>query len=487
MSLSSSSASASVTEGATTATATVTASVVQTGTINTPIVTNLSYDNTVYSSVTAVAGAGGSYTVTATTQPNLGGATYVSPITFRLCQDAACNNVYAGSTATFTYTLTVNLRDWTTFQRDATHTGYVHTTLDVTKFNKIWAWTNPAANFMTAVVSGNGNAYFSAAPGTVYSFNEATGAQNWAYTLATPTAINDPGAVAYDSGTVYVPAFVTIPGSTFYGTGTVRGLDAATGAYKSDSPFVSQVGVFNSPVVQGGNLFYSAGYYGGVSYMYNLPSGTAVWTSTANVQSNEFAGETPAVDQNYVYYSTEEGVAIYNRADGSLYANVQDTRLWTGGFEDYIAPIIAPSGHIIVSDPQAGYEIIAVGVGSKSILWRTGTGYGVQPAMSGNVIYAARNPTTGGFTVDAISDTDGSVQWSWTMPSTDTRLIENMIVCDNLLFVSSDKNVYAINLSTHQTAWTYAAHGKLSLSSNYVLYIVANDYGVGGNVTAVKL
>jgi len=487
VSLSASGSSASVTEGATTATATATASVTTTGTITTPIVADLSYDKSVFSSVTATPAAGG-YTLTATTQPDLGGATYASPITFRLCQEAACSHVYAGTTATYTYTLTVNLRDWTTFQREATHTGYVHTTLDPTKFKKIWGWTNPTNNFMTGTVSGKGNVYFSAAPGTVYSLSEATGTANWSYSA--PAAINTEGAPAYDggSGTVYVPAFVTIPGSTFYGTGTIRGLDAATGAVKSDSPFISQVGVFNSPTLQGGDMFFSAGYFGGVSYRYSLPAGSAAWTSTASVYSNEFAGETPAADPNYVYYSTEWGLAIYNRADGSLFANVADTRLWTGGANDLIAPAIAPSGHVIVGDPQAGDEMIAVDVASKSILWRTAVGYDLlQPAVGGSVVYAAHISSGGVWTVDAISDADGSVQWSWTLPSTDTRLIENMVVCDNLLFVSSDKNVYAIDLKTHQTDWTYAAHGRLSLSSGYVLYIVANDYGVGGNVTAVKL
>jgi len=496
VSLSAASGSASATEGATTTTATVSASVSASGPLNTPVVAVVGYDNTVFSSVTAVAATGGGYTLTATTQPNLGGATYSSPITFRLCQDASCAYVYAGSSATYTYNLTVNLRDWTTFQRDATHTGYVHTILDVTKFQKAWAWTNPAApsytgiNLVSAVISANGSAYLSAEPGVVYSLNEASGAQNWSYDLgiSSQPAVDTPGAPAYANGTVYVPAF-QLMGTYFSGAASIRGVNAVTGAPTTDSPFSSQSIGFNSPVVLGNDMFYSAGYYGGVSYDYALPAGTATWTTSASVFSNEYAGETPAVDQTYVYYSTEYGLVVYNRSDGSLAATISDTRNISAGADDFIAPVIAPSGHIIIDDAQSGNQIVAVNVASKSFAWRTtGTQYGVQPAVAGNVIYASHaNATGSAYTVDAISDTDGSVTWSWTMPSTDTRLMENMVVCDNLLFVSSDKNVYAIDLTTHQTVWTYAAHGKLSLSSRYVLYVVTNDYGLPGTITAIKL
>lgn len=490
--LSATSGSATVVDYATVTNATVTASGVPSATITTPVVADLSYDKTVFASVTATPGAtANSYVVTATTLPNLAIGSHSSTISFRLCQEAACTHVYSGSSVSYAYNLTVNLGEWTTFQRTASHLGYLPITLDTSKFAKLWSWTNPDNNFISAVVAGNGSAYFSAWPwGKIYSFNEQTGAQNWMYDLTGIADINTSGALAYDNGVVYAPFHTGI------GTGNakIRALDAATGAFKADSATISQVPDFNSPVIYQNEMFYSQGYYGGKSFKYSLPSGATAWASV-DIYSNIFGAESPAVDQNFVYYSTGFGLAIYNKSDGSLVANVSEVRLVSGGGSNYSAPIITPAGHVLINNGQVHDNIEAVDPVSKAFVWKTPDGYpaSVQPVVSGNVIYAMNLNYTGSiatYKVQALSDTDGSVLWSWTMPATDNLLMENMIVCDNLLFVSSDKAIYAIDLKTHQTVWTFAAHGRLSLSSNYILYAAANDFGPvknSGTLTAIKL
>lgn len=483
--LSSSGNTVSVDEDASAASFTV--NVTSSGSASTPVIPSVSYDGKVYASVTVASGTtAGSYVINAVPQPNLGGGTYAGPITFRLCQEAACTHVYPGSTITYDYSLTVKLHEWATFQRNAAHTGYVHATLDVAKFKKAWAWTNPDSNLTYAVISANGSAYVSARPNKIYSFNEATGAQNWVNDLASPVAIYATGGMAYDKGTIYVSAAGPSTGSTFTGGSTIRGMDAATGAFRSDSPFVSQVSSFNSPTIFKDEMFYSQGYYGGVLWKYSLPAGATAWTSTYTY-SNQFGGETPAVDENYVYYTTGFGLAIFSKLDGSLVANVADTLLFTTGYDNFIAPVITPSGHVIYGSPQGGSQFVAVDVASLSVIWRSTNNYNLQPVVAGNVIYGMHNYP---YQVDAISDVDGNVLWSWPMPAGDTQFQQTMVVCDNLLFVITDKNTYAIDLRTHQTVWTLAEHGTLSLSSGYILYIVANDYTSGSvtsKVTAINL
>lgn len=53
-----------------------------------------------------------------------------------------------------------------------------------------------------------------------------------------------------------------------------------------------------------------------------------------------------------------------------------------------------------------------------------------------------------------------------------------MIVTENLLFLSTDKSLYAIDLATHQTVWNYPTHGRLVLSPSLVLYVLQSDFGV---------
>ena len=477
--LSSASGTASVLEGATATTQTVTATVTTTGNFTTSVVPDIAYDKAVYSSVAAVAGATpGTYTVTLTTQPNLGGGTYASPVTFRLCQDTACSQVYAGTTQTYNFTLTVNLLDWVTFQRNAGHTGYVHVALDPTKFATAWTFTNPDNSDSAPVITAGGAAFFGAQPHKVYSLNEATGAVNWVKDLSTDVNAVNPGAMAYANGSLYVPTSSLSPP---YGNNAVWTLDATTGKAGVSSPFQSQGAGFNSPVVQGGDLFFAQGYYGGVVYRYALPAGTQTWASAVDpgVSTNQ---QSPAVDNNYVYFSNHFSVAIYNRTDGSLYAKVGDPVTFTGPALGYESPVITAAGHVLISRNPS---LIAVDPVSKSVVWRSKANYDQQPAAASGVIYVGRSFP---YAIDALSDTDGSVLWSWSIPATDIQLIGNPVVCDNLLFVSTDKATYAIDLKTHQTAWTTAAHGQLSLSAGYILYIASEaQSGASGAVTAVKL
>ncbi len=491
--LSASSGSASATEGATGVSQTVTATATTTGNLTTPVVADLSYDKTVYASVTAVAGTtSGTYTVTLTPLANLHGGTYASPVTFRLCQDTACTQVYAGTTVTYNFALTV-VHDWTTFQGDAAHTGYVHLTLDPSKFVKAWTFVEPDGDPVTPVIAGGGAAFFSVGTGNkLYSLDEATGAVNWVRNIYADAKAAYPGSAAYANGKIYVP--VGDFSQPIGGFGAFWVVDAVTGKTITTWSFQTQLGdPFASPVLQGGDLFWKNGYFGETTYRYALPSGTQVWqtVSPSGAEGAINMQESSAVDDKYVYYYNYQNVSIYNRADGTLYAQVGDPSTFTTIYSGYEAPVITASGHVVVSGNWSQvHTVMAIDPPTKSVAWRSTNNYLLQPAAAGSVIYAGRVSATDSryaTSMDALSDADGSLLWSWTMPATDTQLIENPIVCDNLLFVSTDKATYAVDLTTHQTVWSTPLHGRLSLSAGGVLYISTSDYGVAGTVTAVKL
>lgn len=454
-----------------------------TGSAKTPVVQNIQYDPSVFSSVTGVLGAGGLYTISATPVAKLGGGDYTGTITLRLCQETACTHVYPGTSAIYTYHLTVKLRDWAMYQRNAAHTGYVHVKLDSSKFKQVWSWDNPDNNFISAAISGNGYVYISAAPGKTYAFNEATGAQIWMNNMTSPTQLYARGGLAFNKGVVYVAAYGPSAGSLFTGDSTIRGLDSATGSFQSDSGFVSQVNNNNSPTILNDEMFYAHGYYGGVLSKYALPSGATSWTSSST-QSNQYTGEAPAVDDKYVYYTNGWGLTVYDKINGTVYKDFSDPRTISTSYSAFISPVITPSGHVLYVNQQEGDVLNDIDVDTGKVLWKTSYNYNLQPAIAGGVVYISRGYPFG---IEAINETDGALLWNWAIPSTDNNVIENLIVCDNLLFVSTDKATYAIDLTTHQAVWSTPAHGMLSLSSNYMLYIVTDDYSQNGKLTAISL
>jgi outer membrane protein assembly factor BamB len=57
-----------------------------------------------------------------------------------------------------------------------------------------------------------------------------------------------------------------------------------------------------------------------------------------------------------------------------------------------------------------------------------------------------------------------------------------MIVTDNEIFACTSSTLYAIDLATHDTIWTYPVSGRLALSDN-VLYVAGNN----GALTAISV
>src|SRR5262249_55405900 len=121
------------------------------------------------------------YTVHLTTVPGLAPGQYSGSAGFQLCSDASCATAYPGTQQSFTYTISVGLHDWQTFQRDAGHTGFVNVQLDATKFSEAWTWSRPAGDpepigGINSVATGNGlvfvakDIYFG--QGALYALNE---------------------------------------------------------------------------------------------------------------------------------------------------------------------------------------------------------------------------------------------------------------------------------------------------------------------------
>ncbi len=480
VSLSSASGSASATEGATGATLTTTAMV--SGAVSTPVVTNLQFDNTVFSSVTATAGTAGAYTVTAQIQPNLGGGEYKGNITFRLCQDAACTNVYSGTTVSYAYDILVTLKDWQTYQRDNAHSGYVHATLDPTKFAKAWQWSPAINSAISPVVTGNGRIYFSAqqngstasTESQLIALNESDGS------VAFNTSLNAPQVVGLPSvygGIVYLGDVSSSQ------AGAVTAYDATSGTALKTFTFLTQWSAPYSPVVSNGNVVFLGGEFGSALYDYNYMTGANTWT--ANTVNTIDGSSVAATDGTFAYYYSGQDLEVFNLADGTLAKKILDPyQTWNGysydsgvmlgSANDAIAlsgTTSFPAPTTINNEHYSPRPLVSYGMNTNAITWKTSNAYFTNPAINNNVIYIARD---NGSSLDAINEADGTILWSWTPPAGEI-FHRNTIVTDNLVFVSTDKAVYAISLTDHTSKWSYPMPGTLSISANFMLYISA-DY-----------
>jgi len=438
----------------------------------------------------------GRYSVQLATASGLAAGTHTGRLTLRLCTESPCVNVAPGATAQVAYTVVVAPRpwpEWGTFQGNAGHTGYVPVTLDPSKFNKAWEWRRPTTGvlgFINPVVSEGGKVFvtedeYAATTTSLYALNEADGTLAWqrSFTLAMRPALNPPAAAA---GIVYTA-------TTGHGDTYLWAFRASDGQPVFQSPFATQWGHLFAPTVAGGRVFTNGGYYGGGVYGFDAAAGTAQWS--------QFAGDddmsTPALDGERAYFYSGTGLEVYSAASGQRLASIADPYAPGQGYSHHGAPMLGSPDHVISfsggafsgrassSVEQFGSRpLVNFSVAGAAARWRTAAAYLTQPATARGVIYAGRNAPK---SFDAIDEATGQVLWSWAGPATDAEFHRNVVVTDNLVFVSTERAVYAIDLATRAPVWSHPVPGMLAISAQGMLYIVEGAREGTGRLVAIRL
>jgi len=437
------------------------------------------------------------YVVTLATAPGILAGSHKGSASFNLCSDITCATVHAGGTQSLPYAVNVDLKDgWGNFQRDAAHTGFADIQLDPADFAPAWAWQRPAGDSepiggINAVATGDGKVfvtkdiYFGQA--AVYALDEATGTQAWTYAIG---PMHSEGPAAFADGTVYVPS------QDQSEQGKMWAIDSATGTFKFMMPSGGQWANYFAPTVLG-DAIGQVTYDGGI-YEFSTVNGSQKWASSSNVSDQS----TPALDATRFYaYGAVYGTPalhVFDRATGATLAAITDPFASSNtGYDMFSATMLGAmndaiafsgtgfSGRAASSSEQFEQRVlVSYDLVHSTVGWRSANAYLTHPAVAKGVVYAARNAPA---SLDAMSEADGHVLWSWTPPAGDNSFHRNIVATHNLVFVSTDQNVYAIDLTTHQAVWHVAKPGMLALSSTGMLLIATGATLSDGNLVAIKL
>lgn len=413
------------------------------------------------------------YNVRLTNADFLPGGQSSNQVTFRLCTDASCATVHPGTTQVFTVTLNVQLKDWGTFQRDAAHTAYVAVKYDARSFAAAWsAPADAAAPTAIAARAGTVVANFPQATGNLFTkaFVSDTGASRWTYDLG---RLRYYGAPSYANGRVISPAM-----DLSSGTLPMQVLDAADGRVLRVLNYASQFASAGTPVPYGDKLYHQAGYYGNVVYGYDAAVGAKDWEADRSMSGGVWEGESVAVDDQNVYFYRADSLQILSRSTGQLVKSIPDPFFSSAGLSYfgsyYGAPVLDGTGKIFTfSDNRGAFQprpIIAFATTQNSFLWRTSLSYLGAPALRGNRLYAPRANST---IIDAIDTADGRVITSMDVGAGKPNLTSNVIVTENLLFVGSESETYAIDFTQagNPVVWSTGRGGKLAITPDNVLVI----------------
>ncbi|HET7200379.1 MAG TPA: PQQ-binding-like beta-propeller repeat protein [Burkholderiales bacterium] len=408
---------------------------------------------------------------------------------------SATSGNISGSTQANAFQPSTPSPDWVTFQGDAAHAGFVDAQFDPALFAQIWSWSRPAGDpepigGINSVATTAGKVmvtkdiYFG--QGAIYALNEADGTLDWTYAFGSMASEGPP---AVWNGNVFVPT--TDPGEHC----VTWAIDATLGTHQFQMPSTCQWSNFFAPTALDGSVLLAAEY--GSVYSYSIFSGGLQWEMPAGAYDQS----TPAGDAQYAYqYGIGTGspaLKVFDRMTGATVASIPDPFASSSDYSMFSAPMLGANGDAIVfsgggfsgraassSEQFDSRPLVSYNIPGKSIAWRSANAYLTHPAIANGVIYAARNAPA---TLDALSEADGHILWSWTPPAGNTSFHRNTIVTNNLVFASTDANVYAIDLNTHQAVWHYPKPGMLAISGNSILYIATGATLSDGNLVAIKL
>lgn len=453
----------------------------------------------------------GSFLAYLHTSPSLNEGEHRGALEVRLCRDMSCSSQLNGSPLRLNYVINVlpdqNLTqlgslglasDWGMEQGNAAHTGYVPVTLNPANFTPRWRWANTGTGTeMSQVVVENGIAFVAVGenhqlPHMSYEYtrllalDEADGAEIWHYTISALTYLRQP-AVA--NGKIYVAH----NGSN--NTGVLTALAADSGEVLFNSAMsVSNDTDNSSPTIDGGSVYYADGY--GLR-SFNADTGEQNWFT----QLRRCTGWSPAVSGNAVYamdpscgyYNPLRGLNILQASDGQSLGTINDL-MPVGGMQGDIAtlPMLTDSGAVVALTEKNHFIHPATGVPTQfrrlnhftpstmALDWSIIGNFVAQPATAGGVVYVA----VGNGTLEAHDEVTGQMLWTWKSPRPDeTTMGNNVVVTDNLVFVSTNRYVHAIDLTSHQSVWQFWKPGRVSISNSGLLYVTSDD----GVVWAVNL
>jgi outer membrane protein assembly factor BamB len=406
----------------------------------------------------------------------------------------ATSGTIIGSTQANVYQSPSPPTDWATFQGNAGHTGFVNAQFDPAVFTPIWTWSAPPNTggnlvHINSVATGAGKVfvtkdiYFDQAE--LYALNEADGSLNWTYAFG---SMANEGPPAVGNSSVFVPT--NDPGSHC----AMWAIDASLGTYQFKMPSTCQWSAFFAPTPLDGSVLQTS--QGGAVYSYSIFSGGLQWSHP----SGAYDQSTPAADAQYAYQYgvSSPALNVFDRMTGASVASITDPFAPAStSYSMFSAPMLGANGDVIAfsgggfsgygwssSEQYGSRPLVSYDIAGKTIAWRSANAYLTHPAIANGVIYAARNAPA---TLDALSEADGHVLWSWTPPAGNTSFHRNIVVTNNLVFVSTDANVYAIDLNTHQAVWQYAKPGMLAISGSSILYIATGATLSDGNLVAIKL
>jgi hypothetical protein len=469
------------------------------------VVANADVPNVFDSAVTVVSTGGGTlglilHTSTAAAEGHVAGS-----VTLSFCQDNACAAFEAVKSVVVPFTIDVltsssawlgnhlspliavpGLPDWTMYQGNAAHTGLVPLATDPNHFETRWQLgisnleTQSYVRRLTVATANDrffiaGNDFFDH-DYRLYARSEHDGSLVWQKDLDNGIfPSTNPVSVA--GGAVYIVAGQQTSTTLFK-------LDANDGTTLSSGSMVAQWERYLAPTIGPQGVYTNGGYQGGVYGFDSSASGlffdplfqTSMWT--------------PAVDATGVYAYAGDALTVTHPTTGAVTHTIPDPTFQNLYYAVGGSPVLGAPGSVFAATyvnanvnralHTNDNTLLRFNTATDSVAWQVAGAFPSTPAYDTGVLYVANEKP---FRLEARAESDGTVLWSWSPPAAaGTAFMSEVLLTSNLIFISTDTSVFAIDRTLHEPVWSYPQPGRFALSRNGVLYLSGDNWLTTFNV-----
>ncbi len=232
----------------------------------------------------------------------------------------------------------------------------------------------------------------------------------------------------------------------------VLAFDASTGALVWITDISAQFEQYWSPLVVGATVYSNAGTYGGLA-AFDAAQGSELFSISLE-QTDHWCA---AWSGSEIITFVGGRLRGHDPTTGSINWNDLVSTSWSNGTGTF--PTVSNGRAFVIASPN----LYAVDLATHVVAW---VGYGSYKGMVAALGDSVFGVSSGSLVVRSASS--GALQWSF---AGDGALENTPVIANGFVYVSSAKNTYAVDLTTHQQVWTVADGGSLAVASRRLLVV----------------
>jgi hypothetical protein len=242
-------------------------------------------------------------------------------------------------------------------------------------------------------------------------------------------------------------------------------MDAVTGDVQWRAALSAQWEQYWAPIRVGDVVYTNGGGYGGL-YGIAAADGSQVFFQSLD----QYDQWSPGYFGDNIFTFIAGRFRKHDAASGAILDTVMVLPSSVLSYAMQTAPVFGPTLGYVISSPN----LIAIDPATHDISWTAGGTFVGTPAVAGGTVY--------GISAGTLQARDGELgTLLWTFAG-DTSLTYPPVVANGYVYVSGTKNVYAVDIATHERVWSDSVGGWLSLGA-HKLFVTGTD----GTVRAYEL